>query len=43
MHLLVKKSDEAIVVVRLENIDEGIKVLKEKKANILTAEDIKLI
>ncbi|OQD58236.1 hypothetical protein MBBAR_23c00100 [Methanobrevibacter arboriphilus JCM 13429 = DSM 1125] len=38
-----KKSDEAIVVVRLENIDEGIKVLKEKKANILTAEDIKLI
>jgi len=37
------KSDEAIVVMRLENIEEGIKVLKSKNANILTEEDIKNI
>ena len=37
------KSDEAIVVMRLENIDEGIKVLKSNNANILTEEDIKNI
>ena len=36
-----KKSDEAIVVLRLENIEEGIKVLKAKNANILSKEDIK--
>lgn len=35
-----KKSDEAIVVMRLEDIKEGIKVLKEKNANILTLKDI---
>ncbi|MEA4957620.1 hypothetical protein SDC9_21266 [bioreactor metagenome] len=38
-----KKSEEAIVVVRLENIDEGIKILKENDAYILTSEDIKSI
>lgn len=31
-----KKTDEAIVVMRLENIEEGIKVLKAKNANLLT-------
>jgi hypothetical protein len=36
-----KKSDEAIVVMRLENINEGIKVLKEKNAKVLRSEDIK--
>lgn len=38
-----KKTDEAIVVMRLENIEEGIKVLKNKNANLLTDEDIKAI
>ncbi|RBQ23708.1 hypothetical protein ALNOE001_07740 [Candidatus Methanobinarius endosymbioticus] len=36
-----KKTNEAIVVMRLEDIDNGIKVLKENNANILTPEDIK--
>lgn len=40
---LSKKSDEAIVVMRLENIEEGIKVLKSNNANLLTDEDIKSI
>jgi len=31
-----KKTDEAIVVMRLENIEEGIKALKAKNANLLT-------
>jgi hypothetical protein len=38
-----KKSDEAIVVMRLEDIEEGIKVLKSKDANILTVDDINTI
>ncbi|MBZ9571674.1 amino acid-binding protein [Methanobrevibacter sp. TMH8] len=36
-----KKRDEAIVVMRLENIEDGIKVLKKNNANLLTDEDIK--
>jgi len=35
-----KKTDEAIVVMRLENTEEGIKVLKSKNANLLTKEYI---
>ena len=35
-----KKSDEAIVVLRLENIEEGIKVLKAKNAKLLTRDYI---
>jgi hypothetical protein len=31
-----KKTDEAIVVMRVKNIEEGIKVLKAKNANLLT-------
>ena len=31
-----KKTDEAIVVMKLENIEEGIKALKAKNANLLT-------
>ena len=38
-----KKNDAAIVVIRLENIKEGLKILKTKNANILTEEDIKTI
>jgi len=38
-----KKSDEAIVVMRLEDIDEGIKILKEQNAHILAPEEIKSI
>ena len=37
------KSDEAIVVMRMEDIEEGIKVLKSNNANILSEEDIKNI
>ncbi|MCL2157090.1 MAG: hypothetical protein FWH54_03610 [Methanobrevibacter sp.] len=35
-----KKTDEAIVVMRLENIEDGIKVLKSQNANLLTKEYI---
>ncbi|MDR0900559.1 MAG: hypothetical protein LBM26_02770 [Methanobrevibacter sp.] len=35
------KTDEAIVVMKLENIEEGMKALKEHNAKILTLEDIK--
>lgn len=35
-----KKTDEAIVVMRLENIEEGIKALKAKNAKLLTKEYI---
>jgi len=38
-----KKSDEAIVVMRLENIEEGINVLKKNNAHLLNDEDIKAI
>ena len=38
-----KKSDEAIVVMRLENIEEGITILKNNNANLLNDEDIKAI
>lgn len=34
------KTDEAIVVMRLENMDEAIKILKESNVNILEEEDI---
>jgi len=35
-----KKTDEAIVVLRIENIEEGIKVLKTKNAKLLTRDYI---
>lgn len=38
-----KKSDEAIVVMRLENIEEGINALKKNNAHLLNNEDIKAI
>ena len=38
-----KKSDEAIVVMRLEDIEEGINVLKKNNAYLLDDEDIKAI
>ena len=38
-----KKSDEAIVVMRLENIEEGINVLKKNNAHLLDDKDIKAI
>lgn len=34
------KTDEAIVVMRLENMDEAIELLKESNTNILEKEDI---
>ena len=38
-----KKSDEAIVVMRLEDIEKGIGILKKNNANLLNEEDIKSI
>jgi len=38
-----KKSDEAIVVMRLEDIEEGINILKNNNAQLLNDEDIKAI
>jgi len=38
-----KKSDEAIVVMRLEDIEEGINVLKKNNAYLLNDDDIKAI
>jgi len=38
-----KKRDEAIVVMRLEDIEEGINVLKKNNAYLLDDEDIKAI
>ncbi|HIH62315.1 MAG TPA: ACT domain-containing protein [Methanobacteriales archaeon] len=35
-----KKSEKAIVVIRTEDIDEGIKVLKEANVPLLSSEDI---
>ncbi|KZX16854.1 prephenate dehydrogenase [Methanobrevibacter cuticularis] len=34
------KSDEAIVVMKVENVDKGLNVLKRKNTNILTKTDI---
>lgn len=34
------KTDEAIVVIKIEDYEEGIKALTEENANILTEEDI---
>ncbi|MDR2966721.1 MAG: amino acid-binding protein [Methanobacteriaceae archaeon] len=36
LYAFVGKTDEAIVVMRLKNIEEGIKALKSKNANLLT-------
>jgi hypothetical protein len=35
-----KKIDFAIVVIRVENIEEGLKALKEENANILSQKDL---
>lgn len=35
-----KKGEKAIVVIRTEDIDEGIRVLKEAKVPLLSSEDI---
>ncbi|MDR2830542.1 MAG: hypothetical protein LBB45_05880 [Methanobrevibacter sp.] len=35
-----KKSNQAIVIIRVENIEEGIKALNEENANILSQKDI---
>ena len=35
-----KKADQAIVVLRTENIDAGIKALKEGGANLLSPEEL---
>ncbi len=41
MYAFVEKSSEdAIVIFRIENIDEGIKALQSKGINILTAEQV---
>ncbi|MCL2114676.1 MAG: acetolactate synthase [Methanobrevibacter sp.] len=36
LYAFVAKTDDAVVVVRLENVEEGIKALKAKNANLLT-------
>jgi len=35
-----KKSDQAIVVMRTENIEEGLKALKKGDANVLSSEEV---
>lgn len=35
-----KKSDKAIVVIRTENIEEGLKALKKGHANVLSSEEV---
>ncbi|MDR2624558.1 MAG: acetolactate synthase [Methanobrevibacter sp.] len=35
-----KKTDQAIVIIRVENVEEGIKALNEGNANLLSQKDI---